>query len=480
MIIIGVLSILLITLVSLIAPSLVNWSQHLLSRAPLNTDNTEILVSIWDLSPAHQSLVKSNPERVEVYRISPQLSLIGLGKKVEDNGQRSPRLSLRLFEASERQKISEDAQFKVRVGPPSITLYLFTLLQSARGEEIRSKLHGLRSLFLREANDLWPYIYQTIQGEFTRRGTPTLYEDAILLQKLKAALIHEVSSELEFNHALSVINQSPELASLWSLITDGIELTSIGEQGLRGSINTGLEEWENMREGLRDTALDGNLFLQSLICLNTQDHNLKEGNISERASLKDMIIQLTFGQRDERVCDHLKEAFTRTVFAGVKESGKAFSAQAWKHFSQQPERGIEATLQMSSVINRELKISQHSWNFVQTLFSDQELINYIEERYGQPAVETFRASLNAMAAQPRIQESIQRLKTEIQSIVNTTLAALFLDSSQSGPHPLLISLIQDKLSRKQKAVVWFLNGVSATVAPSNYVFNPMPLDQVAR
>ena len=472
------LSCLVFILTTIALPELYRLSLYLLQRSPYGAGQFITRIDLWDQPHFERQLIIKDPARISVYRIAPRLKLIGLGRAIETLPDGGQVLSIKLFSNAPKDLPRRNASLKVRVGPPSISLYLSEIINGPRGEQIRASLHQLWSELKLGSQEIWPPLRQELSQQLKKRGLGQLTSDPYVQQTIHAYLGHEIRSHVRLPDTLNRVKESKEFISLWRLIEGGIDLETASSKALEASLKGGVEQLSQLPGKLREVAPDDHLFIGSLLCLTNPSNNLSSDGIrGDSSRLLGGLLRLAFGEANPNICRAYQQSITTTLISGARSGAEELGKQTWTHLTRNQDQALQRGGALGQRLVSEFQVGPIFRGLVTQLSNDLQLREYLRSHYGDQALAGLKESLLHVSRSSQLEERMHQLQNSISQLFTSMMVALFLDEEKRGPHPLLITLVQEQLNRRKQPVVWVTLGNDPHSAPHNYLFNRAPLEQ---
>ena len=89
-----------------------------------------------------------------------------------------------------------------------------------------------------------------------------------------------------------------------------------------------------------------------------------------------------------------------------------------------------------------------------------ELQDYVIQNYGRDSWLKLKKALIAISLSPEINSEIKILTRTFENSIQSFFSLLLLNETGNGPNPLLVTMIQEKLSGVKRTVVWIRPGQS--------------------
>ena len=145
----------------------------------------------------------------------------------------------------------------------------------------------------------------------------------------------------------------------------------------------------------------------------------------------------------------------------MKEGAKEFSSQAWDNLYRDRNKVLSLGKSAGSKVVSELKLKPILKGFWQNLKSHDDLHHYVIKTYGLETWEKLKKALAELTTSPKLSKEIAKLSKSFEYLIENLFTLLLLNDQESGPNPLLVTMIQEKLSGIKRTVVWIKPGQSS-------------------
>lgn len=440
----------LVALINLILP-ITDWAlDDVFPKLPIGKHfRTSVLIELPQ-TPLPKRLL-TQPEQVLAYQSEPHLELVGVGKKFRLDST-PPTIEIGLFPSYRNKLLKPDSQAVFYYDSPSLAL----LIQKVQYGEKRNKLNRVivkvRHDFQKSMNRIWPHIKDSLASYFEDAEVSNLLHDPIIMNALKGALISEVQQRITISKLKDRLSQIPEIDKFLIIATGELSSSKLSQKALQGVFIGAKQGYKTTSKEVKSLWADDILFKDSVHCfIETLSH---KGAWSAR------VLSTFLSQQDSRLCKKLKSSLNGLVLYGMKAGAKEFSNQAWDNLYRDRNTVLSLGKSAGVKVIDELKVKPILKGFWRNIKSQDDLHQYIISSYGVETWEKLKKALAKLSVSPTLSKEIVTLSKSFEYLIENIFVLLLLNDQENGPNPLLVTMIQEKLSGVKRTVVWIKPGQS--------------------
>ncbi len=397
------------------------------------------------LSPEITQLIEAKIPGISAYQIEPHLALTGLAIEIDSKQQK--RIKLKLFSDS-AQLIKEDSIFSIQKQAPSTNQFIDYVLHSKKGKALIEDGKENAKKIYHQSQNLYDQLLNQIKNDVNPDELYKLKNDPILKQLVLEAFQQEISSKINFKDLGGKIMDSSEFSELTDMAVSHISMkrvlsTSVKETGKQLGVlkdekmPKDTQEWFNASKKIAF-----HYFQCQVILMPCTAPILKDLDISTRA---------------------------KDVAKGV---AKDVAVQAMEGLEQNADQALDASKNIGVMAVEETQILSKSQAFVHNLFHHPMIKGHIAKNYGQPMISKLETAFLAVWDQSSTQNMINEAVLQSKDIIQRLLYLMVLDQNQSGPNPLLLAMIKEKLQKQYEFNINIQNQLNsdAKSVPNGYIF----------
>ncbi len=395
--------------------------------------------------------VIDHPEHVYAYQSQPKLELVGIGKAI-DTKSLPATIEISLFPQYRDSILKVDSRAEFYFDSPSLALLVQKIRFGKKGKQLGAILTQIQSELQQSMQRLWPFLKEAFKKYFNESELRQLANDPYLLSTIQIAFLSEVQTRLNIKKVKADLSNIPEFEQLLSLATGELSSSKLSKKTLSGM-------FQGSKQAYKDTTQEVKVLWQDKVLLK-DSFNCFIHAVSHSGEWSTRILSALIHNQDSRLCNQVYKSMNGVVISGLKEGAKEFSSQAWDNLDREKATVIKLGKSASSKVVDELKVKPIMLGFWHTLEAHQELQSYIIKQYGQSSWLKLKKVFIDLSISPQVDSELSKLTSVFEKFIEQFFSLLLLNEQQNGPNPLLVTMLQEKLSGIKRSVVWIRPGQS--------------------
>jgi hypothetical protein len=360
---------------------------------------------------------------VSVYQIKPELALIGIAKEfIQENGKLL--LKVRLF-GEHASKVKDQSIFTIRLQAPSLNQLIDQMYNSKEGKAISQQAKDHSKQLASNAEGIWTLFLSKIKSKVSEDQFEKIKNDQVIKGILFETFNMEIKQKVNLDQIKKEILNSKELGEIGDFAVSGLDLgkilKTVGKSSLR---ELGLEAKENVPKSMHE-------FLD--------------------LGKKVLICQLVPTSCGSMIVSHLNP-MERVKNVGKDVAGEVVSGASQGILNHQ-DQAINAITQLAKKTNENAQLTNKIQDFFTQIFNNEQLKNHLKTQYGEDLSDRLQSSFEETWQDPSTAKTIDQTVAQMKNLLERSIRLLVLDQNQSGPNPLLLAMIKEKLQRQQEVQI---------------------------
>lgn len=357
---------------------------------------------------------------VSVYQVKPELALIGMAKEfIQENGKLL--VKVRLF-GEHATKVKDQSIFTVRLQAPSLNQLIDHMYNSKEGKALSQQAKDHTKQLASNAEGIWTLFLSKIKSKVSENQFEKIKEDQVIKGILFETFNMEIKRKIDIEQIKKDMLNSKELGEIGDLAISGLDLgkilKTVGKSSLR---ELGLEAKENVPKSMNE-------FLD--------------------LGKKILICQLVPTSCGNIIISHLNP-MDRVKNVAKDVAGEVVSGASQGILNHQ-DQAISAITQLAKKTNENAQITNKIQDFFTQVFNNEQLKNHLKTQYGEDLSDRLQSSFEEVWQDPSTAKTIDQTVSQMKNLLERSIRLLVLDQNQSGPNPLLLAMIKEKLQRQQE------------------------------
>jgi hypothetical protein len=182
------------------------------------------------------------------------------------------------------------------------------------------------------------------------------------------------------------------------------------------------------------------------------------------------LVSSLFGGARSEVCDQLRQSGVGVVTEGFKGGLKTFAEQSFKNIKANPDQAFSHAERLASTAWEQAQAGVRLKQLWLSIAGNQPLKDHIVKRYGEPAWSQLINATQTLSKDEELVNLIHDTGVQLKEIGKESLTALVLDREGTGPNPLLLAVVQERLSGISRPVIRVLPQPESAPTPEGYLY----------